>query len=329
MMDASSSSGIARLVFLIGGIWLGFVVQAQDVRTYRIGLLTLGWQAQQAPKPLRDRLSELGYVEGRNLILENRSAVGEQRLLERYAKDLVSRKVDLILALATPSAQAAMQATSTIPIVFFAVVDPVGAGLVSNLARPDKNLTGMSLLSAELSAKRLELLQELVPKLSTVGVLANALNESNAIQLDEIRTAADARGVKLRLLEIRSAKDIDKVLDAGSSSGFQALIALDDPVIIRERKRLAELAALRQLPSMSGFPIAAEAGFLVAYGPDLDEQLRAAADFAHRILSGARPADLPVEQPRRFTLVLNLQTARQIGVAIPRAMLPRADKIIE
>lgn len=321
----TAEGAVANAIGLIAVLVTAFGVHAQDGKTYRIGVLSLGGQ----PVVLRERLNELGYVEGRNLTLEIRSAAGEHGLLKRYADDLVSLKVDLILASATPSAQAAQRATSTIPIVFFAVVDPVGAGLVPSLARPGSNLTGISLLSGELAGKRFELLREIAPKLATVGVLLNRLNESNGIQLAEIESAASGLGVKLRLLEVRSAQDIDRVLHGKSTDGLDALIALDDPLIVRERKRVAEWAQLRRLPTMSGFPIAAEAGFLVAYGPQFEEQLRTAAEYAHRILNGARPADMPVEQPKRFTLILNLSTARQIGLAIPGTVLFRADRIID
>jgi putative ABC transport system substrate-binding protein len=185
------------------------------------------------------------------------------------------------------------------------------------------------LLSPQLSAKRLELLQEIIPKLENVGVLLNASNPSHESQLAEIKEAARSRGIRLRSIAIRRTADIEGVLGGEGVAGIDALIAIDDPIITRERKRVADLANKRRIPTISGFPAFAESGFLVSYGPDLRDQFRAAANYVHRILQGARPADLPVEQPTKFELVLNARTARTLGISIPRTVQLRADQIIE
>jgi putative ABC transport system substrate-binding protein len=306
----------------------GAEAQAPQVR--KIGFLSLADGKQPLENtPFLASLRDLGYIDGQNVAIERRYASGSREALQLQARDLVSRNVDVIVAVTTQAAQAAQKATTTIPIVFFGVVDPVAAGLVRTLARPSTNLTGLSLASTALSAKRVELLQELVPGAATFGVLSNPGNPSHRFQLDEIRAAAKARGVALRVLEFRKAGDIGPALSAEAMRGIQALIALDDPLLVYERRRVVDLVNRQRLPAMSGLPTLAESGLLVAYGPDLDDQFRGAALYVHRILGGARPADLPVEQPTKFRLVVNVGAAKAIGLDIPPGLRIRADELLE
>lgn len=215
--------------------------------------------------------------------------------------------------------------------MFLGVVDPVGAGLVRRLARPDENLTGLSFLSTELSGKRLEILKEVVPKLSRAAILWNPANASNAFQLRETEAAARALGVKPQPLEVRSTTDIDRALQSAVRGRAGAIIVLDDPLLAgtSQQMRVATLAAKYRLPTMSGFGTSAEAGGLIAYGTNFPDHLRRAATYVDRILKGSRPADLPVEQPTKFELVINLKTAKALGITVPRSVLLRADRVIE
>lgn len=296
---------------------------------HSIGFLALGAKPAVPTKAFFEDLHALGYVEERTVRIERRYAAGDLQRLDRFANELAELKVDVIVALATPAAQAAQKATRTIPIVFFAVVDPLGAGLVSSLARPGGNATGISLLSTDISAKRLELLQEVVPKLTRVGVLWNPGNASNELQLREIEEAAKERSVLVRRLEIRGKDDVKPAVMTASQFRADALMAMDDPVIAQQASLIAVLATSSRIPTTAGFSMLVDNGFLVAYGPSLSDQFRRAAVYADRILKGAQPADMPVEQPRTFELVLNLKTARALGLAVPRSLLLRADRLIE
>lgn len=301
-------------------------------KVYRIGLLSILSGPIPLPPPhaaFVNGLRDLGWVEGKNISIEYRYAEGRHDRLPDLAADLVRLKVDLIVASATPPAQAAQKATTTIPIIFAGVVDPVGAQLVSNLARPNANITGLSLFSTELIGKRLELLKEIVPKLSRVAILLNPANASNPLQLRETEAAARSLGVQPQLLEVRVPNDFDRVFEAAMRGRAGAVIVLDDPLTFSERTRIAALAAKHRLPSMYGFGESAEAGGLIAFGTSLPDHFRRAATYVDRILKGVRPADLPVEQPAKFELVINLKTAKALGVQVPQSMLLRADRVIE
>ena len=304
-------------------------VAAQSTVAHRIGFLTVGTVTVKGPPPLFDELQRLGHVEGRNLAVERRHAAGQTDRLDALARELVALKVDLIIASATPAVQAAQRATSTIPIVFAVVVDPVGAGLVASLSRPGANVTGVSLLSAELSGKRLELLQEVMPKLARVAVLANPTNDSNALQLRHLQSAAKTRGVRLQIFEMSSAAQTERVLGAVVRSGADALIALDDQLIAAQRAEIAAATRSHGVATASGLDVLAEAGFLIAYGPSIPEHFRRVAAYADKVLKGAKPADLPVEQPAEFELIVNMKTARALGLAVPNSVLLRANRIID
>ena len=304
-------------------------VAAQSTVVHRIGYLTAGTVTAKGPPLLFDELRRLGHIEGRNLAVERRHAAGRTDRLDALARELVALKVHLIIASATPAVQAAQRATSTIPVVFAVVVDPVGAGLVASLSRPGANVTGVSLLSAELSGKRLELLQEVMPKLARVAVLANPTNESNALQLRQLQSAAKARGVSLQMFEMSSAAQTARVLDAVVRSGADALIALDDQLIAAQRAEIAAVTQSHGVATATGLDVLVEAGFLIAYGPSIPEHFRRVAAYADKVLKGARPSDLPVEQPAEFELIVNMKTARALGLAVPNSVLLRANRIID
>jgi len=306
------------------------VAEAQQTRkVYRIGFLTVLSGPIPPHAAFFDALRELGYVEGRNIIVERRFAAGTVDQLNEFAIELVRLKVDLIVASATQAAQAAQKATTTIPIIFVAVVDPVGAGLVASLAQPDRNITGLSMLSAELSGKRLELLKELVPKLAQVAVLQNPSNASNPLQVTQTEAAARKLGVQLQLLEVRAPNDFETAFQAAVRGRAGALIVLDDPLTFTERTRIAALSTEHRLPTISGFGESAVAGGLMAYGVDLPDHFRRVATYVGRTLKGVKPADLPVEQPTKFELVINLKTAKALGIQIPQFIVLRADRVIE
>lgn len=280
-------------------------------------------------KAFEQRLRELGYVEGRNLVIERRYDEGKYERLPALTAELVRLKVDVIVASTTPRAQAALRATREIPIVMLAVVDPVGAGLVASLARPGGNVTGLTILSKELSAKRLQLLKEVAPGLARAAVLWNPGNWSNNLQLDEATEAAKILGVHLQPVEIRSPEDVEGALHAASRERAGALLVLDDPLIFFQHRRIASLAAQNGLATLSGLRAFVEAGGLMSYGTSLDEHFRQTAIYVDKILKGAKPADLPVEQPATFELVINLKTAKALGLKLPQSLLLRADRVIE
>jgi putative tryptophan/tyrosine transport system substrate-binding protein len=278
---------------------------------------------------VRGKLAELGYVEGQSIRFEYRGAYGHVDRLPSLAEELVHLNVDVIVAGATPEVQAAQQATRKIPIVMVAVVDPVATGFVASLARPGGNITGLSLLSAELSGKRLQLLKEVVPGVSRVAVLWNPTNPSNALQIGATKVAAQALGVQLQPLEVRGPQDLESAFQAATRGHAGALIALDDPLIFAHRAQIVALAAKTRLPAMYGLTGYAQAGGLITYGPNIPDLYRQAALFVGKILKGAKPTDLPVEQPTKFELVINLKTAKALGLKIPDSMLVQADEVIQ
>jgi putative tryptophan/tyrosine transport system substrate-binding protein len=277
----------------------------------------------------REGLRELGYVEGRNIQIESRWAEGNYDRLPGLAADLVRLKVDVIVTYGTPAAQAAKGATGTIPIVMAAIIDPVASGLVTSLARPGGNITGQSMMSPDLAEKQLQILKELVPKTSRVAVLHNPANPGNAPQVRHAQDAARALGVRLQILGARGPSEIDSAFSAMAAEQAGAVIVLVDAVLQSNRARIADLAARHRLPAVYGLHEYAEAGGLLAYGPNRLDMFRRAATYVDRILKGAKPGDLPVEQPSTFTLVINLKTAKALGLTIPPSLLLRADQVIE
>jgi ABC-type uncharacterized transport system substrate-binding protein len=273
-------------------------------------------------------LHSLGYIEGKNIAIEYRYAEGKADYLPALAAELVGLNVDVIVTSATPSVLAAKKATSTIPIVFVSVTDPVASGVVASLARPGGNITGLTILAPELSGKRLELLKEAVPNVTRVAFLWNSANPAQAPQWREAQAAAQALGLRLQSLEVRSSNDFDSAFEAALRERARALIASPEPLINTHLKRIVEFAAKNRLPAMYAGPEVVDAGGLMSYAPDYTYQYRRAATYVDKILKGAKPADLPVEQPTKFEFIVNLKTAKQIGVTIPPNVLARADKVI-
>ncbi len=300
----------------------------QGEKVYKIGVLSAGSPTPVTPV-VTDALRELGYVEGKNLTFERRYAEDKLDQLPKLAAELVSLKVDLIMTAGTLAPLAAKRATSTIPIVMMAAGDPVGSGLVASLAQPGGNVTGMSLMAPDLGGKRLELVKELLPGISRVAVLWNAANPYSALVFKETVGAAQTLGIELQSLEIRETADLDGALEALAGQHADALITVEDPLTIDLRKKIAEFAADRRLPAISGLRVFADSGALMSYGADLADILRRSVVYVDKILKGAKPSDLPVEQPTKFELVINLQTAKRLDLAIPPLLLARADDVID
>jgi putative tryptophan/tyrosine transport system substrate-binding protein len=274
-------------------------------------------------------LSETGYAEGQNLVIEYRWAEGRYDRLPGLAADLVTRKVDVIVAAGgTPAARAAKSATSTIPIIFNSA-DPVGAGLVASFARPGGNLTGVSLLTIELMAKRLELLSELVPQARVIALLVNPTNPITERITSDVQEAAHTKGVQLLILKASSESEIDAAFASLVQQHADALVVSTDPFFGSRREQLVALALRHAVPAIYEWREFAAAGGLISYGPSLMAAVRQVGIYAGKILKGEKPADLPVQQPTRFELVINLKTAKALGLTVPQTLLARADEVIE
>ena len=274
------------------------------------------------------RLRELGRIEGRNVAIEYRWAEGRTERLSEFAAEFVRLKVDVIVTSATPPVVAAKQATSVIPIVFAAVGDPVGTGLVTSLARPGGNVTGLSLQATDLAGKRLELLREVVPDLRRLAVMANVSAPPAVLEMAEVQTTARALGLEVVASEIRRPEDIAPAFELFKGRA-EALYVCNDPLVTTNRIRINTLALGMGLPTMFNVREFVGAGGLMSYGPNFLDLYRRAADFVDKILRGAKPAEIPVEQPTKFDLVINLTTAKALGLKIPEAFLLRADEVIE
>jgi putative ABC transport system substrate-binding protein len=304
----------------------------QPTKIPRIGYLDGGFPSTNAARidAFRQGLRELGYVEGKNIVVEYRHAEGKLDHLPALAAELVRLKVEvLVMGGGGASTGSGKEATKTIPIVMVAAVDPVAQGFVTSLARPGGNVTGLSTLSPEISGKRLELLKEIVPKLSRVAVLGTSTGTATALSLKEVEPAAGALGVKLQFLDVLAPKDIEPAFRAASKGRAEGVLVLTGPVINLQRKRIAELAAKNRLPAIYPFPDYVEAGGLMSYSANIVDLYRRAATYVDKILKGAKPADLPVEQPIKFEFIINLKAAKQIGLTIPPNVLARADKVIK
>jgi putative ABC transport system substrate-binding protein len=277
----------------------------------------------------REGLRQLGYVEGHNLIIKYHRAEGQQERSAVLAAELVRLKPDVILTSGTLGTLAAKQATQSIPIVTAIVGDPVAAGLVSSLAKPGGNVTGLSTLAPELSGKRLELFKQAVPKLSRVVALLNPVNPFTTIAWKATQPAAEALGVKLQPVEARSPNDLDRAFATIKAARPNGLIVLPDRLLLAYRESIVQFVTKNRLPGMFPFREFAQEGGLMAYGPDYTDMFRRAATFVDKILKGAKPADLPIEQPTKFELVINLKTAKALGLTIPQTVLLQADHVIE
>ncbi len=320
---------IATVAVAILATSLGTEAQ-QAGKVYRIGVL-LAAPVLRSPgmSGFREELRNLGYVEGQNLVLEYRSTDYDLGRLPRLAADLVDLKVDLIFAVTTGPAQAAKNATTTIPIVFVAVNNPVNDGLVASLGRPGGNVTGLTNAAPDLSGKRLELLKEIAPRVSEITILWNSVNRSIARQVQETEAAAKKLRLQVQIANMRGSDDLDRALRTIPSGQRGALVVLADIVTMGHRERIAEFAVSHRLPTISEFDWFASAGGLMAYGPNVRWMVERAAIYVDKILKGAKPSELPVEQPTKFQLVLNAKTAKALGLPVPPSLLLRADQILE
>jgi putative ABC transport system substrate-binding protein len=300
----------------------------QPKKNPRIGYLAASRIGADPRAAINQGLRRLGYIEGQNITIEYRYAEGKFERLPVLAGELVLLKVDVILTAGSTATRAAKEATSTIPIVMLQDNDPVASGFVASLARPGGNITGLSTLRPEISAKRLELLKEIVPGLSRVGVFGASDNPGNAQALKEVELASGALRLQVQYLDIRSPKDIGPAFEEARKASVGGVLELGGPLLLVHQTALLNLAAKNRLPAMwvrRGF---VEAGGLMSYGVDTTDLIRRAATYVDKILKGAKPADLPVEQPTKFEFIINLKTAKQIGLTIPPNVLARADKVI-
>jgi len=305
--------------------------QAQQAgKVYRVGFL---WDSPavfpDAIEAFRRGLRDLGYVEGRTIAIEYRWADGKPERMREFAEELVRLKVDVIVAPSSVYAEAAKRATSTIPIIFMSHADPIGSGHVASLARPGGNITGLSIMMTETNAKGLELLKEAVPGLSRVAVVWDPATPSHGPGLKAVEVAGRALGLRLQPVAVRSATEFDSAFSAIIRERADGVLVLSTPIFIAGARRLAELAMKHKLPTMFGPTVHAETGGLMSFGPDRTDLYRRGAGYVDKILKGTKPADLPVQQPTKFELVINMKTAKALGITIPQSILVRADKVIE
>lgn len=319
---------VVVLTILLGGS-PGAAAAQQPARPVRVGYLSASSPTADQMRPaFVEGLREHGYAEGQNLVVESRYAEGRFERLPALAAELVRLRCDVIVAAVTQASLAARDATGSIPIVMIGVADPVGAGLVASLARPGSNVTGTSGAATQVVGKQLELLRETFPDVSAVAVLWNPANPVyQALQLREAQIAARALRVELQLFEARTPAEVERIF--ATLAPRRPLLLMGDPVFTAHRQRIAELASARRVPIVTGVREYAEAGALLAYGPSYTDLSRRSAAYVDKILKGARPAELPVEEPTTFEMVVNLRTARALGVTVPRPLLLRAERVIE
>ncbi len=305
------------------------LAEAQAGKAFRIGVLSAAEPASTGVVPFRQGLRELGYVEGQNVALEIRSAEGRRDRLPALADELVRLNVDVILAVSNPAIVAARKATTSIPIVMVSATDPVGVGFVASLARPGGNVTGLTVQTPDVAGKRLQLLREVIANLSRVAVLWDPGYPGGRLQVGEAEAAARTLSVQLHLVEVRGPGQLDGAFAAMTSNGAGAAFIAGSDVLFAHRARIADIATKRRLPTTCPLREWVEAGCLFSYGTSISEQWRRAVYFVDRILKGAKPVDLPVEQPTTFELAINLKTANALGLTIPQSVRLRADHVIE
>jgi putative tryptophan/tyrosine transport system substrate-binding protein len=319
------------LTSLAGALAAPLAAGAQRaVSPRRVGVLLalLGPDSKEA-EALRQGLRDAGYAEGRDVVIEWRSANGDYARLPQLAADLVKGKVDVIIADITVATQAAKHATSSIPIVMAIVADPVGSGLVANLSKPGGNVTGLSIMLAELSVKRLQLLKEAIPKLTRVGVVWNPATPWHTKAVENLKATAASLGIDLSFVSVRTPEEIGPAVAAVSRAHAQALYVVDGPPLFTHRTTFLKLATTARLAVISGERQYTDEGGLISYGPNYEDQLRRAAEYVDKILKGGKPSDLPIQQPTKFVVVVNLKTAKALGLTIPPSVLARADQVIE
>jgi len=321
-------------VLTLGAMLFALCVSAeaqQPTKVHRIGYLVSAFPSSTPARieAFRHGLRELGYVEGKNILIEPRYAEGKNDRLPALAAELVRLKVEVVVTTGTVVTRAAKEATGAIPIVMANDTDPVINGFVASLARPGGNITGLSTFAPELSGKRLELLKEIIPKLSSVAVLGTSTGPANAQSLKETELAAGALGVKIQYLDVLGPKDIETAFRAASKARADAVLLLASSVFTSQRTQVVDLAVKNRLPATYNRPEYVEDGGLMTYGPSINDLFRRAATYVDKILKGAKPADLPVEQPKKFEFIINLKAAKQIGLTIPPNVLARADRVIK
>ena len=318
-----------RRAFLgaLGVLAAPLAARAQAGKVYRVGFLRAGQPPKTWVEAFQQGLRERGYVDGQNVVVDFRFTDGRVDELPRLAEELVRSKVDVIVASAAPPAVATKKVTTSLPIVFVSVVDPVELGLIPSLGRPGSNITGLAISSADLTGKRLELLRELVPKLRRVAVLWDRTNPTNPMQLKGAEIAASTLGIQLEPVPVRGPNDFDSGFKA--VRGADGLLQVDSPLFTLHRARLVGLAATSRLPAIYGYREMVEVGGLMSYGAHFADLHRRTATYVDKILKGAKPADLPVEQPTKFEMIVNLKTAKALGLTIPPSLLQRADQVIE
>jgi putative tryptophan/tyrosine transport system substrate-binding protein len=295
----------------------------------RLGVLQPGAPPDPLVEAMQGRLHELGYSEGRNIAFEFRWAEGKFERLSQLATELADLKVDVITAFSTPAALAAQKATTTIPIVFSAVGDPVGTGLVSNLARPGGNVTGLSALATELAAKRLEILEEIAPHTSPLGMFWNNTNPSMLLSAHQSQDAAAKLGLTIQSIGVHDLNSFDSAFAVVERGRVAALLTLIDPFTREYRQQIVDFAAQRHLPAIYDAREFVQSGGLISYGPSLLAMQRRLAEYVDKIFKGAKPGDLPVEQPTKFELVINLKAAKALGITVPQTLLVAADEVIQ
>jgi putative ABC transport system substrate-binding protein len=321
-----------EFITLLGGAAAGWPIAARAQQSSKVPIIGFlgaatpsGWSSNVAA--FVQRLRELGWIEGRSVAIEYRWAEGRSERYTEIAAEFVRLKVDVIVTVG-PAVLAAKQATSVIPIVFAVATDPLGSGLVASLTRPGGNITGLSSQSSDLAGKRVELLREVVPGLRRLAIMANVGNPFSVLEMGEVRAASRSLGIEIDTLEIRQAGDIALAL-AALKGRADALCVLGDPLVVTHRIRINTLALGARLPTMYALRENVEAGGLMSYGPNIPDLFRRAAELVDKILRGAKPADIPVQQPTKFDLVINLTTATALGLNIPPMLLARADEVIE
>ena len=323
-----------NLVFALGATFLtlSFAVEAQQpTKPPRTGFLTAASPSSIAARvaAFRQGLRELGYLEGKNIVIEYRYAEGKRDRLNELAAEVVRLKVDVIVTTGPTTTRSSKEATNTIPIVMAQDSDPVGNGFVASLARPGGNITGLSTQNPEINGKRLELLKEIVPRLSRVAVLGSSTTPGNPQALRETELAAGAFGVQIQYLDVRGPKDIETAFKAASKGRADVLLVLASPVFVLQRTQIAALAVKSRLPAIYDRREFVDDDGLMSYGTNFPDLYRRAATYVDKILKGAKPADLPVEQPTKFDLVINLTAARALGLTVPPTLLARANEVIE
>jgi putative ABC transport system substrate-binding protein len=316
---------------LAGLISPGWALAQQDSKALpRVAYVYIFKEGPSAPwfDSFSQRMSELGWVDGRSIRIEVHDAEGDWNKLDTIMREAVAAKIDVIVAACTPEAHSAVKFTSTIPVVMAATGDPVAAGLAENLARPGRNVTGVSAMLLDLSAKRLEILKEAAPRVTKATVLWNPARPDNKPEVAAMQAAAKAHGMTLESREVRTATELADALDLMSGSGTQAILNAGDPLLSQYASKILAFAAKERLPSLFESRAFVDAGGLMSYGPDFASLHRHAADYVDKILKGAKPSELPIEQPTKFELVINLKTAKALGLTIPRSLLARADDVI-